>query len=75
MEYGGRKGEREGESSEKNMGKQVSTQKDEENNKMLASYKLSNTFLKFDSFKEMNSPYNIRKFEPGSFQMGKQSSE
>lgn len=44
MEYGGRKGEREGGSSEKDMGKQVSTQKDEESNKMLASYKLSNNF-------------------------------
>lgn len=59
----------------KDMGKQESTQKDEESNKMLASYKLSNKFLRFDSFKEMNSPYNIRKFEPGSFQMRRQSSE
>lgn len=75
MEYGGRKGEREGESSEKDMAKQVSTQKDEESNKILASYKLSNKLLRFDSFKEMNSPYNIKKFEPGSFQMGRQSSE
>lgn len=57
------------------MAKQVSTQKDEESNKMLASYKLSNKLLRFDSFKEMNSPYNIRKFEPGPFQMGRQSSE
>lgn len=72
MEYGGRKGEREG---EKDMGKQVSTQKDEKSNKILASYKLSNKFLRFDSFKEINSPYNIRKFEPGSFQTRRQSSE
>lgn len=57
------------------MAKQVSTQKDEENNKMLASYKLPNKLLRFDSFKEMNSSYNVRKFEPGSFQMGRQSSE
>lgn len=71
MEYEGKKGEREGESSEKDMGKQESTQEDEESNKMLASYK----FLRFDSFKEMNSLYNIRKFEPGSFQMRRQSSE
>lgn len=42
---------------------------------MLASYQLSNKFPIFDSFKELNSPYNPRKSETGYFQMIGHSSE